>query len=201
MGPRLSRYYTYIKPVLKNRLVKTYSSLVFSLITITIFTVYAIRPTISTIISLQKSVSEQQGILDKLNEKTRNLTNGRENYTKLDDEVKLRLVTLLPDSTTLPPLINDITSIAIINSASISGIQFQPVDLIGPPTLPVKNAALKEIDFTVNYQAPYPQLIKILETLTRANRLISIQSANFNKPTDDILILSLTGKTYYFSNK
>lgn len=201
MESRLSRYYTYIKPVFKNRLVKTYSSLVFSLVTTVIFTIYAIKPTVSTIISLQKSVSEQQEILNKLNEKTRNLTDGRENYKKLDDEIKIRLVTLLPDSTALPPLVNDLTSIANINSALISGMQFQPVDLVGSPTQPVKNAPLKEIDFTVNYQAPYPQLIKILETLTRANRLISIQSANFNKPSEDTLTLSLTGKAYYFSNK
>lgn len=198
MNPKFSKYYTYIKPVLKNKTVKTYSPLVFSLITIAIFSLYALRPTIATIISLQKSVVEQEEVLAKLNQKVKSLSDGRRNYQLIEEPVKDKLINLLPDSTSLPPLINDLTSIAVINSASISGVQFQPVDLDGPPNQPSTKSSLKEIELTANFQGNYAQLFKVLDHLSTANRLISIQSVNFSQPSDSPTVMQINAKAYYF---
>ena len=112
MDPKHSRYYTFIKPIFRNKAVRTYSSLVFSILTITFFGVFALKPTLSTIVSLQKSIVEQQQLLDKVTKKADDLSLGRQNYDAIDPQVKLKLISLLPNSTTLPGLIDVIYTLA-----------------------------------------------------------------------------------------
>jgi len=203
MEAKYSRYYTYIKPVLKNKFVKTYSSIVFSIITITIFSLYAIRPTVSTIVSLQKSINEQQDILDKLIKKRQDLAEGRKNYQSIDDEIHDRLLNLVPDYTSLPNLMRDITSVTQINQASLSALQIEPLDLDGPPDQLNNKAAIKEIPFSMSLQGSYPLLSKVLDSFTKTNRIIDLISINFNKPADassNVINMTLSGKSYYLKH-
>lgn len=200
MNPQYSRYYTYIKPILKNKIVRTYSSLIFSLITVTIFSLFAIKPTLSTIISLQKSIIEQQQVLDKITTKVEGLSQGRKNYEAIDQKAKVNLISLMPNSTQLPNLIDTISSLAINYQASISGVQIQPIDLEGPPSIISKEAIIKEIDFTFNTRGSYQQMVGLLNSLAQLNRLINIQSVNFNKPIEGPLIMTVNAKAYFFKN-
>lgn len=201
MNPQKSRYYTYIRPVLRSKTVRTYSSLIFSIITITIFLIYAIRPTLGTIVSLQKSIDEQKDILDKLNKKVSDLTEGRKNYESIDPELKTKLIDLVPYSPSLPSVINNINKLAAISQASLSGIQFQPTELQQPPKTLVKNVTLKEVDFTFNAQGTYTQLLNLLVNLKKGDRLVSIESVTFNKPVDGDLIMTVNGKAVYIKSQ
>lgn len=200
MNPQYSRYYHYIKPLIRNRTVRTYSSVIFSLITITIFGLFAIKPTLATIVSLQKSIAEQQHILDALNNKSLNLAQGRKNYDNLDPQAIAKLNNLLPNSTSLPSLIASLESLAQLHQASISGLQFQPTELVGQPTTLAKNASLKEIDFTLNVHGSFSQLTNFLQALEKTRRLITISSVNFGKSEGGPLVLSINAKAYYLKN-
>lgn len=200
MNPKYSRYYTYVKPILTNKTVKTYSPIVFSIITITIFALYAIRPTVKTILSLQKSIYEQNQILTQISQKSKSLSEGRKNYQQIDPQTKQKLTFLLPDSTNVPKLIENIYSLARTRQATVSGLQIQPVDLDGPPTSLSKNAPLKEIEFNLNIQGSFKQTYDFLSELQNQSRLISIQSVTMNKPQDGSLIMTINAKAYYFKN-
>lgn len=200
MDSKYSRYYIYIKPIVRNKTVRTYSSLVFSLITITIFVIYALKPTISTIIALQKSIKEQQDVLFKLQTKSQNLSLAKENYQNLDDKVLSDLLTLLPSSTTLPPLVEELNNLSKNSKATVSGIQVQPIDLDNPSENLSKKVSVKEILFTVNIQGTYEDLSDILKSLAKTNRLLNIQGISLNKPADGPILMSINAKAYYFKN-
>lgn len=200
MKPQYSRYYTYIKPIFKNRLVRTYSSLVFSLITVTVFSLFAIKPTLSTIIALQKSIDEQQMIFNKITTKVDNLATGRKNYERIDSAIKVGLISLMPNSTSLPNLMETLSVLASVHDASISGLQIQPIDLEGPPVRISKQALIRQIDFTFNTQGSYQQMVGILNSISSLNRLIDVQSANFTKQVDGPLIMTVNAKAYFFKN-
>lgn len=200
MKPQYSRYYTYIKPILKNRLVRTYSSLVFSLITVTIFSLFAIKPTLSTIIALQKSIDEQQVIFNKITTKVDNLAAGRKNYEQINQAIKVNLISLMPSSTSLPNLMETLQALASTHDASISGVQIQPIDLEGPPVRISKQALVREIDFTFNTQGSYQQMVGILNSISFLNRLINLQSVNFSKQIDGPLIMTVNARAYFFKN-
>jgi len=200
MKPQYSRYYTFIKPVLRNKYVKTYSSAVFSIITITIFSLFAIKPTVSTIVSLQKSIEEQNQLLVNIEQKTKSLTLAKNNYDSLPNGTKDNLESLIPNYTSLPELVDSITSVIGSYQASSSGIQIEKIDLEGPPQTLIRKPETKEIAFLVNVQGSYPQLSGLLDKLSKSNRLIKIDTINFNKSEEGSLIMSLSGKAYYFKN-
>lgn len=200
MNPRYSRYFTFIRPVLKNRQVKTYSSLAFSLIAILIFTIFAIKPTIATILSLRKSIDEQQQILNQLNNKAQNLSQGKENLRKINPAIIDKLNNLLPSKTDPAFLADSLVSTALANNASISGLQFQPVELVGKPTKLSKNATLKELSFTFNVSSSYTNLVNILTSLKDNPRLISIDSVTLNQVSDGPLVMSVNGRAYFLQN-
>lgn len=200
MNPKQSRYYTYIRPITRNKFVKTYSSLVFSLITISIFSYYAIRPTVTTILSLQKSIAEQQEVEKSLKDKVDNLVKGKQNYENISEDVSDKLKNMIPDNPELSHLINSLSFAAGEAEASISGIQFQPVTLENKNTQASKSAEVRQIDFTMNLQGGFTNLMQVLTTLKRLDRLIAISTINFIQPDDGALVMSVTGKAYYIKN-
>lgn len=200
MRPQYSRYYTYIKPFLRNKYVRTYSGAIFSMITITFFSVFALRPTISTIISLQKSIDGQNQTLGEIKKKSDQLTLAKQNYQDLSEQTRQNINSLVPDSTSLPELLNSLSNLIILYQASSSGIQVEAVALENYSNKLTKKPALSEVGFSVNIQGNYEKLSAILDKMTKLNRLILIKSANFNKPGEESLILSVSGKAYYLKN-
>lgn len=200
MNPKASRYYTYIRPALKSKFVKAYSPLIFSLVAIAIFSFYAIRPTVITILSLQKSIDEQTSILNRLKEKVGNLTQGKQNYENLSGSVKKKLDNLIPNNPAIPQLINTITYAAARSEASVSGLQFQTIELGESSNSLNKDAQITPINVNLIAQGSYPNLMRFLSALKRTDRLISIHSINFVQPADASLIMSVNAKAYYIKN-
>lgn len=200
MNPKQSRYYTYIRPITRNKFVKTYSSLIFSLITIFIFSYYAIRPTVTTILSLQKSIEEQNQVLETLKEKVNNLVMGKQNYDNIELSVRTKLDNMVPDNPALPHLVDSLTYVADQAEASLSGVQFQPVTLENKSSQITKAAEVKEIEFSMNLQGDFANLMEALTILKRLDRLVTVSTINFIQPIDSALIMSVTAKAYYIKN-
>ncbi|MBI2011393.1 type 4a pilus biogenesis protein PilO [Candidatus Daviesbacteria bacterium] len=196
MDGRFGRYYTYIKPVLRNSYVRTYSSLVFSLIAIVFFGVFAIRPTLKTIFSLQKDIAQQEQVLKQLTQKSTNLELGRQNYLNLDLASLEALDRLLPNNAALADLIDDLQTTAFENNASISGLQFQPIEIENSSTT-VAKTNVQEVVFTINMQGSYQALLNVLDSLINFPRLISLSTVSLNKIEGGPLVLSINGKALY----
>lgn len=191
-----SRYAVYIKPVIKNRYVQTYSSVVFSLIAITFFSLFAIRPTFKTIISLRKDIEEQKKVLEQLTNKSDSLDRGIKNYRAIDPVLITKIDTLLPSKASIANLSNDLANIAKLNQASISAIQFQPFEMDNLSKTPTQDSDLKEISFSMNLTGSYASLSRVLTALSSSNHLILIDNINFNKG-DNGLIMTILGRTVY----
>lgn len=194
---KYTKFYTYIKPILKNRAVKDYAPLVFSLVVSAIFAYFAVKPTLSTIVSLQKALDLQKQTLTEVDKKTESLTLARNNYQQIPSEAINNIKVLLPNYSALPYLIDNLNHIARQKQATVSGLQFQPYDLDGPPQKEESIPKVEFISFTVNLQGDYNDLISILDEFNKASRLIRIQSVSFNKPEQGPLVMSINAKTYY----
>lgn len=200
MDPHLSRYYTFVKPILTNQKVKNYANLAFSIFTTIIFSFFAIRPTISTIIGLQKSIDEEKQILVSLEQKLVSIEEGRLNLNNIPNSTTQKMRSLLPDSPTIPSFVSFLNTIAKNVDASISGLQIQPTTLTSAadPKLPQVE---KEIEFTFNVQTTYQKLEYILEAMFSSPRLIKITSLNITKLQDSNLATSISGRFYYLTNE
>jgi hypothetical protein len=149
MQPKYSRYYTYIKPIARNKFVRSYATTIFNLIAISIFAMYAIRPTVVTILALQKSVAEQKSVLDNVISKRESLAKGRANFEALDPSVKTKLANLVPNQPDLPVISAVLGSLVTRYEATVAGIQFQPVNLEPLVLSPNKDASVQEAEFVL----------------------------------------------------
>ncbi len=191
-----SRYFTYIKPIGKIPIIKNYGSIIFTLLTISILILFALKPTIETILVLQKKLADQDEVLQKVTQKANNLSLGKKNYDNLDQSIKEKIYTAITDTVSLRSLVQSLEQTAKIHEASISALQIQPLTI--DTKTDNKLGILSEISFTFNTEGNYRNLLAILQDLKGSSRLISVDSLSISKTEDsNILIMSLSGKSYY----
>lgn len=127
---QFSRYYTYIEPVVKSPKSQAYSMMILSLFAIAFFGVFAIRPTILTIISLQKEIEQATIINDKLAQKLKALTAAQDTLNRLGDKKNL-LTQALPPTPNLALLLRFLEDAANSSSVKIQNLQMKTIILPG----------------------------------------------------------------------
>lgn len=193
---RYFRYFTYIKPLTKLPVVRTYGTTIFTFIITTIFILFAIKPTVETILVLQKKLENYHQTLGKVNKKADDLSQGKQNLENLDKETKDKIRAAIPDSLEIRSVIQTLELLAQRHEASVSALQFQPleIDSQGEDTI----GTLEEFTFTFNVEGAYQNLISLLQDLRRSARLISVDTLTLNKVAEgENLIMSISGKAYY----
>lgn len=191
-----SRYFTYIKPLTGIPIVKTYAPIIFTLLTMTVFVIFAIKPTIETILVLQKRLKDADAIVAQVNAKAENLSKGRENYQKLDKAIQDKIGSAVPDSIELKSLIQSLEQSAGNHEASVSALQIQPIALA--VTQESQELKLQEVSFIFNVETSYQAATAILQDLKRSGRLISIDKLTLNRASEGKnLIMSISGKAYF----
>jgi len=178
-----------------------------SLTAIIIFSVFAIRPTILTILELNKEIKNKEDISLKLNEKITNLQKAglilqeqAENLVFLTQAVP---VLAEPES-----FIKQIEVTATSNSVTILGLSASEVVLLGDSeskkqkdvdTLP-ENAG--EVPITISVTGTYPNLLTFLKILENLRRPIKVDTFSINSNTTDtgkILVMIVSGRTPYLN--
>lgn len=192
---KYSRYYVYIKPVIGNKYVKSFAPYIFSLLSLIIFIIFAIRPTVLTIIELQKSIQDNKATLTLLEQKSKDLTDGKRNLDNMSPEIKNKISARLPSSPAVSNLISSLQTSAS-NVASVSALQVQPVTIYDGTINQTAPLTLEELAFSFNVQGSYTDLITVLDNLGKTPRLVNLTSAVFNKTTEGIN-LSINGKGYH----
>lgn len=192
---RYFRYFTYVEPVLKAPIVRTYGSLILTFISLTVFVIFAIKPTFETILVLQKKLSDEQAVLKQIKQKSQDLRTGIENYQKLDDSTKQKIDTTVPKNLDLGTVVSALEQAALSAEASVSALQFQPITMEKSNDQSFE-AKLAEISFTFNVEGSFDKQKKVLQSLRQSSRLISVTGLIFNK-IEGGLLMSVTGKAYY----
>ncbi len=191
-----SRYFTYIKPITKIPIVKNYGSAIFTILITAIFIIFAIKPTVETIIVLQKKLADSNQILEKITKKSENLSLGKQNYDQMDTNIKTKIQAGIPDHPEFKSITDALEQAAERNDASISALQIAPLEITSK--IPNQVASLSEISFIFNTTGEYQKLILLLQDLKRSDRLISIDSMSLSTLSEEKgIIMSISGKAYY----
>lgn len=197
---RYFRYSTYIPTFIKGRFVRDYGAIVFTIFTMIIFIVFAIKPTVETIFVLQKKEEDANKILQRLDQKTNDLTLAIKNFENLNESIKNRIQLAIPDNVTIKTITSSLEDTALENDASISALQLQSTTLEPKKVADYWVENLSEIEFTFNITGSYPQLVSVLAGLKSKARLITINAVSFHSTEDEKnqgLVMSISGKAYF----
>ncbi len=182
---KFRRYYTALDPMWQKPKNRIYTTIIFSFLAISLFGWFAIRPTIQTILLLQREIQDKQHVNIQMEEKIADLIEAR---TQLDLIVnKLYLISdAIPQTTQPIDLSLQLRNMISSNQTDMQTLSIGKVPIAENDGNTKLENALKSTEFTINTSLinGYPQLENILIGLNNMRRLVTVRSMNFSQETD-----------------
>jgi Tfp pilus assembly protein PilO len=194
------RYLERLKslPALREKRTQAYINLAFTLAALSFFGLFAINPTVSTIINLRKQIEDSRHVDQQLAKKISDLTILQQKYNELQPDLPL-ILTSLPEKPQSTYLLGQIQSIVTKHTVQISSLASNEVQLSKR-----EEAAEGELtfDFTLGITGSYENLSNFLATLSNFDRIVSLQSVTISRDTENAQNrnMTITGTAYYYPN-
>lgn len=192
-----------ILPYLQKEKTRTYSSLVFSLLAIMFFGIFAINPTLSTITNLQRQIKDNQEIYDKLQKKIASLTSLRSEYEKIKFDIPI-IDDALPQEPSVTLLTAQIQAIGQNANVTINKLQVQEIELANRNPLAASQNQLgadqySAFTFSVDAIGSYENIIDFVAVVGNFQRLTTIEAVSITTNEDIIRPNNITirAQTYY----
>ena len=192
----------------KRPVIKVYLELFLTLVTIVLFSLFALRPTILTIVELLNDIETKEEAVAKMDTKIANLQKAQSIHTQELSRIAL-LDTTIPKSPSPDTFAQQIEGAAATKNSGLVGISIENTKLVGSDEqIKIKkdeevlpHGALG-ISVSLNFTGDYQSLHDLLSTLEFMRRPIEIMTLNFVKPSTDlfgpdILNLSISGQAPY----
>lgn len=190
---RFNRYYQRLEPFLGKTALKAYTTAILSFLTMSFFGYFAIKPTLSTIASLNKQISDARLVDQQLQNKINALSLAQTEYQKIQSDLPL-IYNALPKIPDFPPFIKSLEKIATESGLQITNLNFKNIDLSAGASA-TQSSFLIPIDFNLNLQGDYSQIDSFLSKIAGLERLVVIDKMGFNQK--DSLEVVLSGQIFY----
>lgn len=193
-GVKYEKYYNDILPYLKKQKNQEYLMIILTLGASIFFALFAINPTLSTIVKLRKEIEDSKFVESMLSQKINNLSNLSTSYANIQEDIPF-ILDAIPQQPEAPILAGQIQAIAKDSNVKIASLDVSRIALTG------KESAKKSSSFTIELSAEsdFESLQKFIANLTDMQRVISIESISISKSEDigSALQLKLKGLSYY----
>jgi Tfp pilus assembly protein PilO len=105
-----------------------YLYITISLFTLSFFGFFAIRPTIVTIVNLDKQLKDNREVLEKIKQKQDDLSKLTREYEAMTSDLNL-IKKAIPSSANMPYLSRQIETVALRNNVKLTSLDFGSVDV------------------------------------------------------------------------
>lgn len=192
---RLSRTYQRITPLINNKNSKRYFTITLSLFSLSFFGLFAIRPTLITAVSLNKSVADLKKLNIEYENKISTIILAQAKYEEIRDGISA-IDNAIPHNASFNQLANTLEEYASRSNINLKQVQIDkaPISQLPP------SGKLNEVMFSVLASGDYPSTSGFFQHLLNWKRLITIDKFELAKEggtQSAILRISLKGKTYY----
>lgn len=198
-------YSPYLGTLLKSKKTKAYSLAILSILTISFFGFFAIRPTVKTITELQRKIEDSKKVDEALQQKINSLISAQEGYQLVKNFVPA-INEALPTEPDIARILQQIEQLTNDNGATFSAfeigsVNYNPQNLTKNSEITPSIAGAKEtsIEISTKISGNYSQLSTLLDRLLKSRRTINADSLEYTINTGQSpelkLILELNG--YY----
>lgn len=189
-----SKYRQYI-PDLKQEKTQKFTTLALTFLALSFFGIFAINPTISTIVRLRKEISDSQFTEAQLKQKILNLSSLSSQYTQIQQDLPV-ILSGVPQSPQIPLLAAQIQSLARDSNIKLDSLQTFQVEAAQPSSVGKKYSSFS---FSLSSEGSYNQLVNFMQSLISMQRVVSIDTIALNKKQDQsgIIQLSLKGTAFF----
>lgn len=186
---------------------KMFLEIILSLITISAFAAFALRPTALTIVQLLEEIEAKEDTIQRMDTKIANLQAAQAIYNQEQARIVL-LDQAVPEEPTPESFVRQIEGLASSRGVGVLGMSIGELVLVGEEKerrrgsseaapLP-QNAG--EVSFSISTQGNYQQLDTFFNDLSNLRRPLKIDSVNFNSAQTEegqALVLVIQGRVPY----
>lgn len=195
LSPMQYREYLELLPKLNNEKVKSYLMLAFTLAALSFFGIFAIKPTLSTIIELKRKLADLQFVNQKYTEKLENLNKLYGDYNSLLKDLSI-IIDALPQKPEAPKLMAQINALSNKSDLRITSLNILSADIT--PERQPSNTNASSIDFTLEATGTYKNIFDFIKSVIHIDRLITIEAVSISKDVNgSALVLNLQGRGYF----
>src|SRR3989344_5133417 len=192
--------------------IRVYLEILLSLTTISIFSIFALRPTLLTIGGLIKDIEAKKATLVKMDEKMKNLSQAQNLYDQEREKITL-LEIAIPPNPSPNIFLRQIEGLASKHPVVVEKITLGKSTILGTEDIsdPETKSSLsslgaKEIPLLIMVETPIEEYIPIynflsdIENLQRPLKIDKLTLSLGKKEGGETLVLLIDGKIFYFSN-
>lgn len=202
---RYKSFFLNISRIYKSRPdLKSFLEIILSLITILIFSLFAIKPTILTIIDLTQEIKSRESTVLKLNQKISNLQNASLVLEQFATVIPL-IEQSVPKTANIDGVVGQLQELASQSSIKVLGISSTDVLLFGNKDKVeiIQNKLPQdagETPITISITGAYQNLYSFLSNVENLRRPIKIDSFSMNSSQTEegfVLVMVITGRFPY----
>lgn len=187
--------YLEMLPDFKEERTQKFTTLVFTLVALAFFGLFAISPTLSTIANLNKQLSDNKYVDQQLQTKINNLYTLQQAYAQIQPDMTY-ILGAVPNNPQAPVFAAQIQSLAKSNNISLTGFQTFPVQVPDPST-PQKN--FYAFSFNLSANGTYQDISKFVNSVIAMQRIVSVDTYSISRQTQQGQLPQLNFRgTIYF---
>lgn len=192
------KYQKYIEliPELKSEKNEKMVMIILTILAFIVLGVFAVKPTISTIVSLQKQLEDSRFYDSKLQEKIDNLAKLDKQYSTIQNDLPL-VYDAIPKTSQIATLAASIKTISDSSNVSIKNLQIQNV-AIDNKTVATKKYS--SFDYNISSEGNYQNLMTLADNLINFQRILTINSVSIVKSTvltETTLQININGNSFF----
>lgn len=158
------------------------------------FGLFAINPTITTILKLQKELEENKQVSKQLQTKTQNMSNLHQQFSEIEPDLRY-VYDAIPKTAEAPLLSAQIAALLKKHNLSIESYRVAQVQIMND-----KKAASKQVSYIFTLQATgnYEQMLTFSNELAKLSRIVTIESMSIGRDVrENNLVLTIRGRQYF----
>jgi len=159
-----------------------YTMLILSLFTMSFFGIFALRPTLVTIATLNRQILDSREIDQRLTEKLNVLVQAQAEYEVVVPFLP-KINQAIPEYPEYTDLLADLEKIREASGSAVAKL--------GIGTVEIKSSIPGKVDLTVASEGGYLSLEDFIDLLLTNERLLTINSLGFNSKEENVLDLSM----------
>lgn len=202
---RYRRYYQPIENIAQQPKIHIYTAAIFSFLAISLFGWYAIRPTLQTILFLQKEIADDKIVNQKMEEKITSLIQAQATFQSMQQALPL-LYEALPQDPSVVNVLGQLRNLAQTTQASLSAVTIasapvvpkilEPTKSEKTPPLATKSPLsttkigtlvsrkIVDVPTSITLSGPYPSIDAFLNGLISMRRIMTVDSVSIKTDSD-----------------
>ncbi|MBI4130641.1 hypothetical protein HY468_04960 [Candidatus Roizmanbacteria bacterium] len=173
-------YKQTVRALLATEEVQAYTMAILSFFALAFFTLFAIKPTLTSFFQLQRQIEDSKEIDRKLEMKIGALLQAQELYQQHQTDIEL-LDKALPSEPQFTEFLQKVERLVVENESTISAFASHDFSFLPPERIVNEQGKPKAVDFTFTARAPFPENEQVLKTLMRLKRVVLLKNITFAK--------------------